>query len=52
VADPSSEQLAQIAELVASGDVRVEIAEALRLTEIQRAYEFSESGPTRAARLS
>ena len=44
---PSSEQLARIAELVAAGDVRVEIAEAIPLAEVQRAHELSESGHTR-----
>jgi NADPH:quinone reductase-like Zn-dependent oxidoreductase len=36
-----------IAELVAAGDVRVEVAEVLPLTDIQRAHELSESGHTR-----
>jgi NADPH:quinone reductase-like Zn-dependent oxidoreductase len=40
---PSSEQLARIGELVAAGDVRVELAEVLPLTEVQRAHELSES---------
>ena len=43
----SSEQLARIAELVAAGEVRVEIAEAIPLAEVQRAHELSESGHTR-----
>ena len=43
--EPSSEQLARIAALVASGDVRVEIAQAIPLAE--RAHELSESGHTR-----
>jgi NADPH:quinone reductase-like Zn-dependent oxidoreductase len=47
VTSPSSELLARIAELVAAGDVRVEIAEVLPLTDIQRAHELSESGHTR-----
>ncbi|MEK6228147.1 MAG: NADP-dependent oxidoreductase [Actinomycetota bacterium] len=47
VMSPSSEQLAQIAELVAAGDVRLEIAEVVPLTEVQRAHELSESGHTR-----
>lgn len=47
VMSPSSEQLARIAELVAAGDVRVEIAEVLPLAEVQRAHELSESGHTR-----
>ncbi|HSO98982.1 MAG TPA: NADP-dependent oxidoreductase [Solirubrobacteraceae bacterium] len=47
VMTPNSEQLGRIAELVAAGDVRVEIAEMLPLTEVQRAHELSESGHTR-----
>jgi NADPH:quinone reductase-like Zn-dependent oxidoreductase len=44
---PNSEQLAEIGELVAAGDVRVEISEVLPLAEVQRAHELSESGHTR-----
>ena len=47
VMSPKSEQLAQIAELVADGDVRVEIAEAMPLTDVKRAHELSESGHVR-----
>jgi NADPH:quinone reductase-like Zn-dependent oxidoreductase len=47
VMSPSSEQLARIAELVAGGEVRVEISEVLPLTEVQRAHELSEAGHTR-----
>ena len=47
VMSPSSDQLARVAELVAAGEVRVEIAETLPLTEVQRAHEHSESGHTR-----
>jgi NADPH:quinone reductase-like Zn-dependent oxidoreductase len=47
VAQQTSEQLARIAELVSSGDVRVEISEVLPLSEVQRAHELSESGHTR-----
>jgi NADPH:quinone reductase-like Zn-dependent oxidoreductase len=47
VMSPNSEQLARIAELVASGDVRVEISEVIPLAEIPRAHELSESGHTR-----
>ena len=38
VASPNPEQLARIAELVAQGAVRVELAEVLPLTEIRRAH--------------
>jgi NADPH:quinone reductase-like Zn-dependent oxidoreductase len=47
VMTPTSDKLARIAELVAAGDVRVEIAEVLPLAEVQRAHELSESGHTR-----
>jgi NADPH:quinone reductase-like Zn-dependent oxidoreductase len=46
---PNSEQLTRIGELVAAGEVRVELAEVLPLTEteVRRAHELSESGHTR-----
>jgi NADPH:quinone reductase-like Zn-dependent oxidoreductase len=47
VMSPSSAQLTRIAELVSSGDVHVEIAQTLPLTEIQKAHTLSESGHTR-----
>ena len=47
VMSPQSEQLTRIAELVAAGDARVELAEVLPLTEVQRAHELSESGHAR-----
>jgi NADPH:quinone reductase-like Zn-dependent oxidoreductase len=47
VMSPSSAQLTRIAELVAGGEVRVEISEVLPLTEVQQAHELSESGHTR-----
>ena len=47
VMSPSANQLARVAELIAAGDVRVEIAEVFPLAEIQRAHELSESGHTR-----
>jgi NADPH:quinone reductase-like Zn-dependent oxidoreductase len=47
VMSPKSEQLAQIAELVADGDVRVEIAEAMPLADVKRAHEISEGGHVR-----
>jgi NADPH:quinone reductase-like Zn-dependent oxidoreductase len=47
VMSPTSELLARIAELVAAGEVRVELTEVLPLTDIQRAHELSESGHTR-----
>jgi NADPH:quinone reductase-like Zn-dependent oxidoreductase len=47
VMSPNSEQLARIAELVAGGEVRVEISQLLPLTEVQQAHQLSESGHTR-----
>jgi NADPH:quinone reductase-like Zn-dependent oxidoreductase len=47
VASPGAEQLARIADLVEGGDVRVEIAEVMPLTDVRRAHELSESGHTR-----
>jgi NADPH:quinone reductase-like Zn-dependent oxidoreductase len=44
---PNSEQLAHIGEIVAAGDVRVEIAEVLSLHEVPRAHALSESGHVR-----
>jgi NADPH:quinone reductase-like Zn-dependent oxidoreductase len=44
---PSPEQLTRIAELVAAGDVHVEIAETFPLSEVRRAHTLSESGHTR-----
>jgi NADPH:quinone reductase-like Zn-dependent oxidoreductase len=47
VTSPSPEQMARIAELVAAGDVHVELSEVLPLTEVKRAHELSESGHAR-----
>jgi len=47
VMSPKSEQLVRIAELVAGGEVRVEIAEAMPLADVKRAHELSESGHAR-----
>lgn len=47
IMSPSSEQLARIAELVAAGEVHVEIAEVLPLSEVSRAHELSETRHTR-----
>jgi NADPH:quinone reductase-like Zn-dependent oxidoreductase len=44
---PNPDQLARIADLVAAGDVHVEIAAVLPLSEVRRAHELSESGHTR-----
>jgi NADPH:quinone reductase-like Zn-dependent oxidoreductase len=44
---PRPEQLTRIAELVAAGDVRVEIAEAMPLADVKRAHELSEGGHVR-----
>jgi len=47
VMSPSREQLAEVAALVAAGDVHVEIAEVIPLADVRRAHELSESGHTR-----
>jgi NADPH:quinone reductase-like Zn-dependent oxidoreductase len=47
IMSPSSEQLARIAALIASGEVRVEIAATFPLAEIRQAHERSEGGHTR-----
>ncbi len=47
VMSPNPEQLSRIGALVVSGDVRVELAEVLPLSEIRRAHELSESGHVR-----
>lgn len=47
VMSPSSDQLDRVADMIAAGDVRVEMAEVLPLDEIQRAHELIESGHTR-----
>jgi|1186.fasta_scaffold69273_1 NADPH:quinone reductase-like Zn-dependent oxidoreductase len=47
VMNPDPAQLARIADLVAAGDVRVEIAEVLPLADAPRAHELSESGHVR-----
>ena len=47
VMKPDAGQLARIAQLAAEGAIRVEIAEALPITEVRRAHELSESGHTR-----
>ena len=47
IMSPDPEQLARIADLVAAGDVRVEIAEVLPLADAPRAHELSESGHVR-----
>jgi NADPH:quinone reductase-like Zn-dependent oxidoreductase len=41
------DQLVQIAEQVAAGKVKIELAEVLPLSEVKRAHELSESGHTR-----
>jgi NADPH:quinone reductase-like Zn-dependent oxidoreductase len=45
--DPTSEQLTRVAELVAGGDVHVEITETMPLAEVKRAHELSEAGHVR-----
>jgi NADPH:quinone reductase-like Zn-dependent oxidoreductase len=47
VADVNTRQLEQIAELVDSGEVRVEVAETFSLSDTPRAHELSEDGHVR-----
>lgn len=47
IMSPSSEQLSKLAALVAKGELHVEIADVLPLSEVRRAHELSESGHTR-----
>jgi NADPH:quinone reductase-like Zn-dependent oxidoreductase len=47
VTGPNPDHLARVAQLVASGDVRMEISEVLPLSEARRAHELSETGHTR-----
>jgi NADPH:quinone reductase-like Zn-dependent oxidoreductase len=47
IMSPRSEQLAHIAELVAAGTVKVELAEVFTLADVKRAHELSEAGHTR-----
>jgi NADPH:quinone reductase-like Zn-dependent oxidoreductase len=44
---PDPDQLTRIGDLVASGEVRVELAEVLPLAEVAQAHELSETGHTR-----
>jgi NADPH:quinone reductase-like Zn-dependent oxidoreductase len=47
IMSPHPGQLARIAELVAAGDVQVEISDTFPLEEVAKAHELSESGHTR-----
>jgi NADPH:quinone reductase-like Zn-dependent oxidoreductase len=47
IMSPDPRQLARIGELVAGGEVRVEIAEVIPFAEIARAHELSETGRVR-----
>jgi NADPH:quinone reductase-like Zn-dependent oxidoreductase len=47
VTEPNPDDLARIAELIASGEIRVEIAEVIPIAEVRRAHERSEEGHTR-----
>jgi NADPH:quinone reductase-like Zn-dependent oxidoreductase len=47
VMTPTPEHLRRIGELAASGEVRVELAEVLPLSEVRRAHELSETGHVR-----
>ncbi len=45
--EPNPVELREIADLIAKGDVRVELSEVIPITEVQRAHELNESGHTR-----
>jgi NADPH:quinone reductase-like Zn-dependent oxidoreductase len=47
VMSPSADQLAQIADLVAAAEVRVEIADVIPIADVARAHELSETGHVR-----
>jgi NADPH:quinone reductase-like Zn-dependent oxidoreductase len=47
IMSPNSEQLAHVAELVAKGDVHVEIAQTFALADASKAHELSEAGHVR-----
>jgi NADPH:quinone reductase-like Zn-dependent oxidoreductase len=47
ITSPDPDELARIAELIAGGEVRVEIAEVIPMAEVRRAHEQSESGHVR-----
>ena len=47
IMSPNPEQLAHVGELVAAGEVDVEIARTLPLAEVREAHTLSESGHTR-----
>jgi NADPH:quinone reductase-like Zn-dependent oxidoreductase len=47
IMSPVASQLAELAQLVAAGELRVEIAESFAFEDVARAHELSESGHTR-----
>jgi NADPH:quinone reductase-like Zn-dependent oxidoreductase len=47
VTSPNPGELTQVADLIASGEVKVELSEVLPLDQAQRAHELSESGHVR-----
>jgi NADPH:quinone reductase-like Zn-dependent oxidoreductase len=47
IMSPRAEQLSRLAEMVAAGELRIELADVMALAEVQRAHELSESGHTR-----
>jgi NADPH:quinone reductase-like Zn-dependent oxidoreductase len=47
VTQPNPTELAEVAELIANGAVRVEISEVLPMSEVRRAHEISEAGHVR-----
>jgi NADPH:quinone reductase-like Zn-dependent oxidoreductase len=47
VTEPNPDELTRIAELIAGGDVQVEIADVIPIADVRRAHEESESGHVR-----
>ncbi|MFL5892689.1 MAG: NADP-dependent oxidoreductase [Solirubrobacterales bacterium] len=47
VTEPNPDELGRIADLIAAGDVRVEIQEVIPIAEARRSHELSESGHVR-----
>ena len=46
-AGPNAEQLGQVADLIASGEVRIEVARTFALADYHEAYRFARDGHAR-----
>ena len=47
ITEPNPVDLREIADLMAKGEVRVELSDVIPMNEVQRAHELSESGHVR-----